>query len=301
PDAPYTVAFGTALQALGDSEQQISLLPSDYRAGWEKRLTRQRIEMASMALAMICVVALIMGSWQKLSLIRKKEALLAKVHAAQQTVQANDNLVMELVSEYRNLQPLFLRQQSTVDTLKTLSLLDQVRSNRPFWFVLIADQGSYFSHTPASLSTNRLARTNQPAPALAPPGISILAEGPRTPWTASTTNLALAKPGLIAELSVPGDPESTRHILSGLVSTLKQESLFSKVDLLSEDLRRSLADPKVTLSDRHFAIALDFSETELHQPVRWKQFVSPVSRSDNPRRNGSVPGNSEGKGYRPIP
>ena len=38
--------------------------------------------------------------------------------------------------------------------------------------------------------------------------------------------------------------------------------MFERVDLLSEDLRRSLADPKVILPERHFALALDFATTE---------------------------------------
>jgi hypothetical protein len=39
------------------------------------------------------------------------------------------------------------------------------------------------------------------------------------------------------------------------------------VDLLSDDLRRRLADPKVIIPDQYFVLALDFSETEFQQPV----------------------------------
>jgi hypothetical protein len=39
------------------------------------------------------------------------------------------------------------------------------------------------------------------------------------------------------------------------------------VDLLSEDLRRQLADPKVVVADRDFVLTLDFAETEFQQPL----------------------------------
>ena len=48
---------------------------------------------------------------------------------------------------------------------------------------------------------------------------------------------------------------------------LKEQRLFSKVDLLSDDLRRQLADPKVIVPDRDFVLALDFAETEFQQPL----------------------------------
>jgi hypothetical protein len=45
------------------------------------------------------------------------------------------------------------------------------------------------------------------------------------------------------------------------------QRLFSKVDLLSDDLRRNLADPKVIIPDRDFVLALDFAETEFQQAL----------------------------------
>jgi hypothetical protein len=39
------------------------------------------------------------------------------------------------------------------------------------------------------------------------------------------------------------------------------------VDLLSDDLRRNLADPKVIIPDRDFVLALDFAETEFQQAL----------------------------------
>src|SRR5262249_3816395 len=54
PSKGFEVAFGAALQALGLSPQPASLLPEDYRTAWSKRLNTEKIEFASIALALIC-------------------------------------------------------------------------------------------------------------------------------------------------------------------------------------------------------------------------------------------------------
>ena len=41
---------------------------------------------------------------------------------------------------YDELRPLFERQQTTMDTLQSLALLQSAHSNRSLWYVLIADQ-----------------------------------------------------------------------------------------------------------------------------------------------------------------
>jgi Tfp pilus assembly PilM family ATPase len=262
------VAFGTALQALGYSPQPVSLLPQDYREAWRKHLNRQRLEWASVALLFLCALVLAFGTWRNLSLISSQEALLATVKAGQETVEANDLLTGELLSQYEALRPVFAAQQNTLDALRTLSLLQQSKSNHTFWFVLLADQQSYFSQAPALLSTNRPAKTNLLVSVGEPVRPGLFASHA---YPAALTNAALAKPGFIAELCVPGDAEGSRQALSELVNGLKQQRLFSKVDLLSDDLRRSLADPKVTILERDFVLALDFAETDFLQPARAKK------------------------------
>jgi hypothetical protein len=59
----------------------------------------------------------------------------------------------------------------------------------------------------------------------------------------------------------PQDPMAPAGFAE-LVDKLKAQRLFSRVDLLSDDLRRHLADPKVIIPDRAFVLALDFAETE---------------------------------------
>jgi hypothetical protein len=102
---------------------------------------------------------------------------------------------------------------------------------------------------------------------------------------AASGNAAPARPGFIVELCVPGDAEASRQMLSELVNELKQQRLFSKVDLLSDDLRRNLADAKVTVADRDFVLGLDFAETDFQQPVRWRRSGTPGPARPPPKRS----------------
>ena len=278
PAKGHEVSFGLALQALGYSAQSVSLLPEDYRLAWKKRLSRQLVELASFALLAVCVLLLALGTWHQLSLLNTKQGLLDKVQAALDDIDKNEALTADLLNEYESLRPVLARQQNTVDTIKMLSLLEQTRSSRNLWYVLLADQQTYFSRPPALLSTNRPARTNllgaplesaRPAPLV-----------PGAPFVAST-NTAPVKAGYIAELCVPGDAENSRQVLGDVVNGLKQQSLFSKADLLSDDLRRDLADPKVIVPDRHYVLALDFAATDFQQPLRIRR---PPPRHGRPAR-----------------
>jgi Tfp pilus assembly PilM family ATPase len=268
PSKRFEVAFGTALQALGHSAQPISLLPEDYRANWQKRLTRQRIESASVVLVLACFLLLALGTWQTVTATLYREALLAKVQASRESVRGNDLLTAQLAAQYEELRPLLARQQFTLDALNTLALLQQSRSNRSFWHVLLADQQTYF-RGPVLTFTNKPAGTNLPVKLL-------LAEFGAPPAPAALTNAPLGTRGFIAELCVPEDPETARGILSQLVNDLNQQPLFTRVDLLSDDQRRNLADPKVIVPDRHFALELDLAATEFEQPL-------PVKRPPGPR------------------
>ncbi len=248
PAMGFEIALGTGLQALGLGPQPASLLPANRRAAWKKRLGRQRLEFANAILIGACFIALALGIWHKLTLIQHKQALADKVQVGLEVVQENTGLTSDLLNGYDGLRPLFEHQQTTMDTLQSLALLQQARSNRTLWFVLVADQASYFSQPPT------LAGTNKPA-AAAPP------EGEFAARHREATNAAPARPGLIAELCVPDNADAARATLSLVVNSLKKAPVFARVDLLSEDIRRSLADQKV-LFGSHFALALDFATTE---------------------------------------
>jgi Tfp pilus assembly PilM family ATPase len=254
PSQGFEISYGTALQALGLAKQTVSILPAARRAACGRRLTTQAIEFASVALLLLCFLALGFGVWQKFSVHKRKQMLLTKALAAVESLQSQQALTGELLGEYERLRPLLDRQQNTADTLDTLALLQQSRSNRSFWYVLMADQQSYFS----AVITNRPGRTNAVAPA---------GRDAELFFSTSATNVSSAKPGLIAELCVPEDAEGARRVLSQIVNELKEKSLFNKVDLLSDDLRRNVAEPKVILPERHFALSLDFAATEFQPPA----------------------------------
>lgn len=254
PAMGFEIALGLALQSLGVGTQPVSLLPAARRAAWRKRLGRQRFEFANALVLGLGCAALAFGLWQKFTMIQRKQALVDKVQAGLETVQANNTLTTELLGGYDSLRALFERQQTTVDTLQSFALLQSARSNRSLWFVLLADRSSYFALPPTR------AGTNKPAPAAPVEGEF----GRRL----DATNPPPAHPGLIAELCVPEDADAARATISLVVSSLKKSPTFARVDLLSEDLRRSLADPKVLIPDRHFALALDFATTEFHGAAR---------------------------------
>jgi hypothetical protein len=272
PAKRFEVAFGAALQALGQSVQPVSLLPEDYRANWQKRLARQRLESASVVLALACFLLLFLGTWQNIRAALRREALLVKVQASQESVTTNNLLTDRLQARYDDLRPLLARQQFTLDTLSTLALLEQSRSNRGFWYVLLADQQTYF-HGPIPAATNKPASTNLTAKPL----FGVFASVATTPGAAEA---AVGTHGFIAELCVPDeDPETARGILSGLVGDLSRQPLFARVDRLSDDQRRSLAEPNVVLPDRNFALELDLAAVEFEQPLVLKK----------PRHRGPAP------------
>ncbi len=286
PPKGFEVAFGTALQALGYSVQPVSLLPDDYRVAWKKRLGRQRLEMASLVLVVLCLLLLALGTWHQVSVIGRKQALLAKVQASQEFVEANDALTTELATEYESFRPLFARQQITLDTLKTLALIQQSRSNRSFWYVLLADQQTYFNQPQGLPATNKLSWTNV---FTAPPARAKSSGLEFTVPAATSTNPTPAKVGYIAELCIPEDVDAARRVRRELVDELKQQQLFSKVDLLSDDLRRNLADPKVLIPDRDFVLVLDFAETEFQQPLPPRKPLPGVSLHTPIRRAARPP------------
>lgn len=291
----FEAAFGAALQALGHTSHPVSLLPDDCRVTWQKCLLHQKIELGSCVLLAICVLFLVAGSWHKFSLIVRKQALLQKIQASQEAVTAKDALTFKLMADYETLRPVLAGAQNTADTLKMLALMQESRSNRGLWYVLLADQQSYFNQ-PAVAATNKPARTNL---------LGAASDRPNTlgselsGFPAAATNPSPARPGYIAELCVAEEAEAARRVLSQLVNELKRQPLFSKVDLLPEDQHRNLADPKVIVPDRHYVVSLDFAATEFQQPLPLSKTASalvrpPPKRTVRPGRAGAQEGTESG-------
>jgi len=262
PTPGFEIALGAALQALGHGPQKASLLPASRRLAWKSRRNQQRVELLNAGLLVVCFVMLILGLWQKLVLVQRRQALATKVQAGWDAVQENNALSRELLQDYEELRPLFERQQRTTDTLQSLALLESVRSNRQWWGVLLADQQSYFTLPQLVVGTNKAA---------VPAGGDLAAQ------RRDATNTSMAHPGVIAELCVPEDAAAARKTLSLVVNDLKQSRVFERVDVLPEDLRRNLAEPKVLLPEGHFALVLDFAATQF-QAVATSKLRPPAGR-----------------------
>jgi hypothetical protein len=149
------------------------------------------------------------------------------------------------------------------------------------WYVLIGDQQSYFTVPLNPAVTNKPARTNTAA-SISEPSWPLLPDVPRS----SISTNGAGKPGMIAELSVPEEAEAARVVLSQIVKDLKQQPLFSKVDLLPEELKRGIVDPKVTIPDKDFVLELDFAQTDFLQPVAPRK---PPPTGRFPRHSSSRP------------
>lgn len=284
PKPGFEIAYGTALQALGHSPQPVSLLPEDFRLLWKKRLVAQRLEFASLGLVLFCAILLAVGTWHKLDLLKQKTALLNKARAGQESVNAHLALRLTMVATYDTLRPVYRAEQNTRDMLQALAVLQHSRSNRSYWVTVFADQRSYFDPPLNAIPTNRPAKTN-PGPAqltVERPAFFGPFIGPVLPLT----NTSPARPGCIVELTMPEQGEPARAILSQVVGELQQAAVFGRVDSLSDDLRKNLADPQVTVGDSHFVLALDFAETDFLRPLRTNNSVEP--RPGPGRRQGRV-------------
>ena len=96
----------------------------------------------------------------------------------------------------------------------------------------------------------------------------------------------------------PGRCRGARRIRRQLVDDLKEQRLFSKVDLLSDDLRRNLADPKVIIPDRDFVLVAGFcrngvpATTAAEETAAWQSLAAEPPDARRARR-GQPPESGE--------
>jgi type IV pilus assembly protein PilM len=233
PDARFAVAYGAALQALGRSRQPVSLLPAQVQRFWRGHHSVNLLHSLIFFLLAVAMVALGFGTWQKQELVSSKQTLLTRSQEALGKARRIQELSMLLRDRYERLQPGLERQQATLDVLQTLALLQAVRGDQPFWFVLLSDVPSY-------VSAPLWGDTNSPAP--------ILSTAPAT---------FPLRHGLLAEVSVPERGDAMRRTLTQLVTDLRNSQMFSNVDLLPADRRRAVVDPSLVLPEQHFTLALE--------------------------------------------
>lgn len=248
----FIIAYGAAMQVFGRSSQPASLLPSNLREGHNQLASVNRLQTVGAILIFLTGILLSFGTWHKLGLVNRKNELLSETLATLAQVKRAEGLLAELARDYERVRPVLERQKATWDTLKTLSLLQNVRGNRSFWYLLFADQRSYFSSQVESIGTNAPSTITNRLPVLEVSG---------------RTNTSEIKRGFIAELCIPDQGTNTRLTLSHIVTNLRMAPLFRNVDALPPDLKRDLVDPKLIVPDRHFAITIELNENEFQEPV----------------------------------
>ncbi len=265
PPGEFAVAFGTAVQALGTNPQHASLLPPAQRASWSGQRRVHLLQSLNGLLLALLFLLLMAGTWQQFSLLRSKRALLERTNLALEKATATASFARRLVTQYERQQPVLESQRFTYDTLRTLALLRQARSNRTFWFVSFADPVSYYTVTQQGV-------TNP-----APPMTNLL----------TGTNAAALKPGFIAELCLLEEGEAQRRLLSTLVTNLKPHALFANVDLLSTDRMRPIVDPAVTASNKVIGLSLELASNEFFRPPRLSRLPLPTpAPAREPRPSG---------------
>lgn len=261
PMADYLVPYGAALLTLNRAPAGASLLPAEARETRRRHRTLATIESVNVLLLGLLLVVLGVGIWQKSSLIVRKRGLTQQSQAALQTALEIDRLYRQLNLEYERAYPVLLRQRQTLETLQALAAVRASRTNDDFWYVLFADAASYQS------GTSGLALA--PLPVARPP---------------TATNPPAAPPAsrreFIAELCVPREGEALRRVLSDVVANLKRQVLFSRVDMLPAERRNDLVDPRVAVSNRVFAVAMEVAGRELPPPRPLPQRTPPDAKRE---------------------
>ncbi|MGC8887338.1 MAG: hypothetical protein ACP5MG_09295 [Verrucomicrobiia bacterium] len=255
PPGFFAVAEGVGLQALGAAAQSASLLPEELKAAWQKQKIANVIQSVCILLVFILLFMLGVGTWSTIYAAREKAELRAQI---EQGLKLADQLAKskeEVLKNYEKIRLALNRKQMTIDTIQTLELIAQARSNKPMWFVLFADEQTYFSAPPIS-STNEPPQTNV-----------MVFIGPQLPMAELTaTNKVFVRPGFVAEVCIPEEGEAMRKTLSQLVTALKQDARFKNVDTIPNEQRRLLADQRTILPEKHFAIFMELATNEF-QPL----------------------------------
>lgn len=260
----YAVAYGVALQRLGSSAPPASLFPADLREARKRRHTQGLLQSINWVLFLFVALVLLFGTVQKLNLAVKKNALLRQSQAVLQETKGVESLNRQWAESYERLRPMLKQQKRTVDKLATLSLLQKIRGDKKLWFVLFADEESYFSGQAAPLS-----QTNQLAAA-----------------TLNSTNQPPTKYGFIAELCLSEEGEAMRQTLRKVVDELKLNPAFTNVDTLPADQRKNLVGTNVLIPGHYFSLSIEMAENTFQNPVPPSEpKLPPVNRNlkTNPR------------------
>ncbi|MBI2925478.1 MAG: pilus assembly protein PilM [Verrucomicrobia bacterium] len=263
PVDDYAVAYGVAVEAAQQSPQHTSLLPARLKTNRQRLQRMLLVNSVGLVVLLLTALLLAVGFWQKLSLVLEKRDLTQQAELTLKQARQIEMLARRRDAEFERLAPLLQRQRQTVEALRTLHVVQQSRTQKEFWYVLLADQQSYFRGAAgAAFSTNVPADTN---------------------LFLQVTNVP-AKPGFIAELCIPAESDKALKTLSDLVAELKKEPLFSNVDSLAANQRKNLVDPKVLVPDRHFSLFIEVKESEWQPPAALGKAPEPRATTNGVRK-----------------
>lgn len=264
------VPWGALLLALGLAGPAPTFLPETQRSHWAQQRLWRAVLTANLALVMIAAVAIGAATWQQTRTLARKEAWRDDAIAALGRAQE-----MRVVAEGYNtrldeFRPVLERQRHTVDLLQTLAVIQRQRTNANHWYVLLADSLSYAN------GSNHFAP--QPPTRPADPRFSA-APGPTL-----ATNPPPPARAVIAEVCLVPQGEQMRQALSDLVGELKRFPVFRNVDVLPSERRRELVATNLIFPERHFALELNLSESELLPPLPVQRLVVTNREPRNPFR-----------------
>lgn len=241
----YAVAYGVALKSLGVSLPSTSLFPTHLREARKRRYTQELLQRVNWMLLLFVALLLLFGTAQKFNLAKKKNALLKQSQAVLQQAKEVESLHRQWEEAYEQLRPVLKQQKGTVDTLTTWSQLQQVRGDKKLWYVLFADQKSYFAGQTAPSSHPGFIADDDALTDSTPPG----------------------KYGFVAELSLAEEGEVMRQTLSKVVAELKKNTAFTNVDTLPLNQRKYLVNTNVIIPDRYFSLSIELAENTFLNPL----------------------------------
>jgi Tfp pilus assembly PilM family ATPase len=252
----YAVAYGVALKRLGPSPPSASLFPADLREARKRQRTQELLQSINWVLLIIVTLVLLFGTAQKFNLGQRKRALLNQSQAVLEEAKGVETLNRQLEEAYERLRPALKQQKRTVDKLTTLALLQKVRGDKKLWFVLFADQESYFA--------GQAAPSGQTNPVV---GVAT---------ALNTTNPPPVKYGFIAELCLSEEGEVMRQTLSKVVAELKRNPAFANVDTLPADERKNLVSTNVIVPGHYSALSIELAENTFENSLPPKEPKPPL-------------------------
>ena len=131
--------------------------PDSKHLGFVAAGKLKRIELASAGVLILCLLALALGTWHKLSLASQKRALLAKAQAGQEAWEANNSLAAELAGG----QPPPARATSLFVGPTNTSVLGEVTSEGDLLVVVALNVAQRIQHLGAQFGV--LFNIKQPA------------------------------------------------------------------------------------------------------------------------------------------